>query len=104
MEGVDFESEELLVSKAVGLTLHGLDFVVHAFQWAGRYWVWQQPFLSQSTDYMIFRLLDDLSSKRNPFVATDKLLSVLSHRFSLNPIAEGVLQKLISAWRAIRIG
>jgi hypothetical protein len=36
MEGEDFEDEELLVSNSIGLTFHGFDFVVGAFEWVGR--------------------------------------------------------------------
>ena len=36
MEGVDLELEELLVAKAVGLSLHGLDLVVGSLQWSRR--------------------------------------------------------------------
>ncbi len=35
METEDFEFEELTISEAVGLSFHGLDFVVGAFQRAG---------------------------------------------------------------------
>src|SRR5438874_13813142 len=36
MESKNLEFEELAIAEAVGLTLHGLDFVVDAFQRAGR--------------------------------------------------------------------
>jgi hypothetical protein len=32
VQGQDFEFEKLLISEAPGLALHGLDFVVGAFQ------------------------------------------------------------------------
>jgi len=32
---VDFQDEELMVSEAVGLAIHGFDFVVGAFQRSG---------------------------------------------------------------------
>ncbi len=35
MERVDFQLEELSVSEPVGLSLHGLDLVIHTFQRAG---------------------------------------------------------------------
>ena len=39
MDAEDFESEEFLVSKPIGLTFHGFDLVVGAFQWACGYGV-----------------------------------------------------------------
>ena len=36
MESEDFEFEEFVVSESVGLAFHGFDFVVGAFQGAGR--------------------------------------------------------------------
>src|ERR1017187_5827672 len=36
VESKDLEFEELAITEAIGLTLHGLDFVVDAFQRAGR--------------------------------------------------------------------
>ena len=66
--------------------------------------LWQQSVLPRSTDYLILRLLDELASKRHSFRVTDKLLDALSNRFTVNPVAEAELVKLINAWRAIRIG
>lgn len=65
--------------------------------------LWQQPFLSRSTHYLTLRLLDVLATKRHPFRVTGKLLYAISIRFVLNPIGELELQKIIQAWRAIRI-
>lgn len=67
------------------------------------YLLWQQPFLSRSTDYLTLRLMDELASRRHPLRVTDKLLDALSIRFALNPVAEVELQKIIQAWRAIRV-
>jgi hypothetical protein len=36
MDSEDFESEELLISESVGLTFHGLDLVVRAFEGQGQ--------------------------------------------------------------------
>ena len=36
MERIDLEFEKLLIAKSIGLSFHGLDFVVHAFQGARR--------------------------------------------------------------------
>ena len=35
MDGVDFEFEEVFVSEAIGLSLHGFDFVVGSFEGSG---------------------------------------------------------------------
>lgn len=65
--------------------------------------LWQKAYLSRSTDYVTLRLLDELARQRHPLRVTDKLLDALSIRFALNPVAELELQKIIQAWRAIRV-
>ena len=59
--------------------------------------------LPRSTDYLVFRLLDELAAGRNAFQVTDKLLAAVSQRFIVLLIAENELAKLIRAWRALRI-
>jgi hypothetical protein len=34
VDGVDFKFKEFLVTEAVGLSFHGFDFVVGAFEWS----------------------------------------------------------------------
>lgn len=65
--------------------------------------LWQQALLPRSTDYVVFRLLDELAVGRNAFLVTDKLLTAVTRRLLLIPVAEQELGKLIRAWRAMRI-
>jgi hypothetical protein len=65
--------------------------------------LWQQALLPRSTDYLVFRLLDELAVGRNPFQVTDKLITAVARRMLVLPIARHELGKLIRAWRALRL-
>lgn len=65
--------------------------------------LWQQAMLPRSTDYLVFRLLDEIGVGRGVGQVTDKLLASVARRFIVNPIAESEVVKLIMAWRAMRI-
>ena len=65
--------------------------------------LWQQAMLPRSTDYLVFRLLDELGTGRNVVQVTEKLLASVAQRFIVNPIGQSEVAKLILVWRAIRI-
>jgi hypothetical protein len=65
--------------------------------------LWAQPMLPRSTDYLVFRLLDELGTGRDVFQVTEKLLASVNQRFLVNPIAQSEVAKLIVAWRSMRI-
>lgn len=66
--------------------------------------LWQQAVLPRSTDYLVFRLLDELGVGRNAFEVSEKLLAAVSQRFVLITVAEAQIARLIQTWRAFRIG
>lgn len=65
--------------------------------------LWQQAMLPRSTDYLVFRLLEELAAGRDAIRVTEKVLAAVSQRFVVIPIAEAELAKLIHAWRGMRI-
>lgn len=65
--------------------------------------LWQESLLPRSTDYLVFRLLDELAMGRSAFQVADKLIAAVARRFIVIPIAESELAKIIGAWRAVRI-
>jgi len=65
--------------------------------------MWQQTILPRSTDYLVFRLLDELAAGRNTLQVTDKLFVAVAQRFTIIPVAVTELAKLINAWRAIHL-
>ena len=65
--------------------------------------LWDQPLLPKSTDYIVLRLLDELSVGRNSVQVAEKMLQAVEWRFRLIPIALVEINKLIKAWTAIRI-
>lgn len=66
--------------------------------------LWQQAVLPRSTDYLVFRLLDELGVGRNALEVSEKLLAAVSQRFALITVAEVQIAKLIHTWRNLRIG
>ena len=66
--------------------------------------LWRQSVLPHSTDFLVFRLLDELGAERNAHEVSEKLLAAVSQRFTLITVAETQIVKLIRTWRELRIG
>ncbi len=64
--------------------------------------LWDTSVLPMTTNCLMFRLLDEVATGRNPFRVTEKLLRELSVRFEVIPLAALNFSKLVLMWRRLR--